>query len=88
MPPRSPPHQPPPPLPPPGPSRTSGSPGAYRSSQVLPPHPPPPSTTRKRIGELEQIMANLIQDNKHLKKRLESHGARLYTLENIDIPQK
>nr|GEZ88216.1 hypothetical protein [Tanacetum cinerariifolium] len=40
-------------------------------------HPPPPqpqqSTTysmlMKRIGELEQIMANLIQDNKHLEER-------------------
>nr|GEV62996.1 retrotransposon protein, putative, unclassified [Tanacetum cinerariifolium] len=42
-------------------------------------HPPPPqpqqSTTdsmlMKRIGELEQIMANLIQDNKHLEERLD-----------------
>nr|GEZ34249.1 histone deacetylase 14 [Tanacetum cinerariifolium] len=40
-------------------------------------HPPPPqpqqSTTdsmlMKRIGELEQIMANLIQDNRHLEER-------------------
>nr|GEW13922.1 hypothetical protein [Tanacetum cinerariifolium] len=40
-------------------------------------HPPPPqpqqSTTdsmlMKRIGELEHIMANLIQDNKHLEER-------------------
>nr|GEU36455.1 putative reverse transcriptase domain-containing protein [Tanacetum cinerariifolium] len=59
-------------------------------------HPPPPqpqqSTTdsmlMKRISELEYVMANLIQDNKHLKERLDSHGARLYTLENIDIPQQ
>nr|GEU31347.1 hypothetical protein [Tanacetum cinerariifolium] len=58
-------------------------------------HPPPPqpqqSTTDsmliKRIGELEQIMAHLIQDNKYLEERLDSHGARLYTLENLDIPQ-
>nr|GEX28518.1 hypothetical protein [Tanacetum cinerariifolium] len=58
-------------------------------------HPPPPqpqqSTTdsmlMKRIGELEHIMANLIQDNKHLEERLDSHGARLYTLKNLDIPQ-
>nr|GEX40775.1 retrovirus-related Pol polyprotein from transposon TNT 1-94 [Tanacetum cinerariifolium] len=41
-----------------------------------------------RIGELEHIMANLIQDNKHLEERLDSHGARLYTLENLDIPQQ
>nr|GEV17397.1 reverse transcriptase domain-containing protein [Tanacetum cinerariifolium] len=59
-------------------------------------HPPPSqpqqSTTdsmlMKRIGELEHIMANLIQDNKHLEERLDSHGARLYTLENLDIPQQ
>nr|GEV93403.1 hypothetical protein [Tanacetum cinerariifolium] len=42
----------------------------------------------KRIGKLEQIMANLIQDNKHLEERLDSYGARLYTLENLDIPQQ
>nr|GEW49405.1 retrovirus-related Pol polyprotein from transposon TNT 1-94 [Tanacetum cinerariifolium] len=47
----------------------------------------PPMTT-SRIGELEHIMANLIQDNKHLEERLDSHGARLYTLENLDIPQQ
>nr|GEV50563.1 hypothetical protein [Tanacetum cinerariifolium] len=46
-----------------------------------------PLMTTPRIGELEQIMVNLIQDNKHLKERLDSHGARLYTLENLDIPQ-
>nr|GEY83214.1 hypothetical protein [Tanacetum cinerariifolium] len=59
-------------------------------------HPPPPqpqqSTTDsiliKRIGELEQILANLILDNKHLEERLDSYGARLYTLENLDIPQQ
>nr|GEY65563.1 hypothetical protein [Tanacetum cinerariifolium] len=59
-------------------------------------HPPPPqpqqSTTysmlMKRIGELEHIMANLIQDNKHLEERLDSHRARLYTLENQDIPHQ
>nr|GFA28840.1 hypothetical protein [Tanacetum cinerariifolium] len=33
-------------------------------------------------------MANLIQDNKYLEERLDSHGARLYTLENLDIPQQ
>nr|GEW46024.1 hypothetical protein [Tanacetum cinerariifolium] len=38
-----------------------------------------------RIGELEHIMANLIQDNTQLEKRLDSHGAHLYTLEHLDI---
>nr|GEX73843.1 monodehydroascorbate reductase [Tanacetum cinerariifolium] len=48
-------------------------------------HPPPPQTQQsttdsmlmKRIGELEHIMTNLIQDNKHLEKRLDSHRERL-----------
>nr|GEW37483.1 retrovirus-related Pol polyprotein from transposon TNT 1-94 [Tanacetum cinerariifolium] len=40
------------------------------------------------IDELEQIMANLIQDNKHLEERLDSHEAHLYTLKNLDIPQQ
>nr|GEY50990.1 hypothetical protein [Tanacetum cinerariifolium] len=42
----------------------------------------------KRISELEHIMANLIQDNKYLEERLDSHEARLYTLKNLDIPQQ
>nr|GEW15490.1 hypothetical protein [Tanacetum cinerariifolium] len=44
--------------------------------------------TTLHIGELEHIMANLIQDNNHLEERLDSHGVRLYTLENLDIPQQ
>nr|GEU81465.1 hypothetical protein [Tanacetum cinerariifolium] len=40
----------------------------------------------KRIDELEHIMANLIQENKGLEQRLDIHGARLYTLEQLDIP--
>nr|GEU36029.1 hypothetical protein [Tanacetum cinerariifolium] len=59
--------------------------------------PPPPSQAQqsttdsmlmKRIGELEHVMANLIQDNKQLEQRLDSHGARLYTLEHLDIPHQ
>nr|GEV59296.1 hypothetical protein [Tanacetum cinerariifolium] len=58
--------------------------------------PPPPyqqqSTAEammmKRIGELEHIMANLIQENKGLEERLDSHGSCLYTLEQLDIPQQ
>nr|GEU69315.1 hypothetical protein [Tanacetum cinerariifolium] len=42
----------------------------------------------KRIGELEHIMANLIQENKGLEQRLDSHGARLYILEQLDIPHQ
>nr|GEY01158.1 hypothetical protein [Tanacetum cinerariifolium] len=41
-----------------------------------------------RIGKLEHIMANLIQENKGLEERLDKHGARLYTLEQLDIPHQ
>nr|GEU99861.1 putative reverse transcriptase domain-containing protein [Tanacetum cinerariifolium] len=42
-----------------------------QDTSVIPPMKTP------RIGELEQIMANLIQDNKHLEERLDSHEAHL-----------
>nr|GEU97626.1 monodehydroascorbate reductase [Tanacetum cinerariifolium] len=42
----------------------------------------------KRIGKLEHIMANLIQVNKDMEERLDKHGACLYTLEQLDIPQQ
>nr|GEZ09008.1 hypothetical protein [Tanacetum cinerariifolium] len=42
----------------------------------------------RRIGKLEHIMANLIQENKGLKERLDKHGAHLYTLEQLDIPHQ
>nr|GEZ97036.1 hypothetical protein [Tanacetum cinerariifolium] len=41
-----------------------------------------------RIGELKHIMANLIQVNKDMEERLDKHGGRLYTLEQLDIPQQ
>nr|GEU98525.1 retrovirus-related Pol polyprotein from transposon TNT 1-94 [Tanacetum cinerariifolium] len=42
----------------------------------------------KRIGKLEHIMANLIQVNKDMEERLDKHGARLYMLEQLDIPHQ
>nr|GEW71054.1 hypothetical protein [Tanacetum cinerariifolium] len=42
----------------------------------------------KRIGELEHIMADLIQVNKDMEERLDSHGSCLHTLEQLDIPQR
>nr|GEY15574.1 histone deacetylase 14 [Tanacetum cinerariifolium] len=58
--------------------------------------PPPPDQQQstaeammmKRIGKLEHVMANLIQENKGLEERLYKHGARLYTLEQLDIPHQ
>nr|GFA86830.1 hypothetical protein [Tanacetum cinerariifolium] len=42
----------------------------------------------QRIDELEHIMANMIQVNKDIEERLDKYGARLYTLEQLDIPQQ
>ncbi|GKD55504.1 uncharacterized mitochondrial protein-like protein [Tanacetum coccineum] len=60
---------------------------------LLPPPPQPQQSTAdpilvKRIGELEQHMADLIQNNLALEERLDKQGTRLYNLENLNIPHK
>ncbi|GJV01410.1 hypothetical protein Tco_1334979 [Tanacetum coccineum] len=42
----------------------------------------------RRIGELEQHIADLIQNNLGLDERLDKHGSRLYKLENLNIPHQ
>ncbi|GKA47583.1 hypothetical protein Tco_0740466 [Tanacetum coccineum] len=66
---------------------------ATTTTTILPPPPQPQQSTTdsiliKRIGELEQIMANLIHDKSQLEERLDKHGSRLYKLENLDIPHQ
>nr|GEX97147.1 ribonuclease H-like domain-containing protein [Tanacetum cinerariifolium] len=62
------------------------------TTTTLPLLPPQPQQSTvdlnllKRIGELEQHMENLIQDNLALEERLDKHGTRLYNLENLNIP--
>nr|GEZ31600.1 histone deacetylase 14 [Tanacetum cinerariifolium] len=62
------------------------------TTMLPPPQAPQQSTTEammvKCISELEHIMADLIQANKNIDVRLDKHGARLYTLEQLDIPQQ
>ncbi|GJY35586.1 hypothetical protein Tco_0420964 [Tanacetum coccineum] len=64
------------------------------TTTTLPPPPlqPQQSTTDpiliRRIGELEQHMANLIHDNSSLEERLNKQGFHLYNLENLNIPPK
>nr|GEW73210.1 ribonuclease H-like domain-containing protein [Tanacetum cinerariifolium] len=63
------------------------------TTTTLPPPPPQQQSTTeammmKSIDELEHIMANLIQENKEMEDRLDKHGARLYKLEQLDIPQQ
>ncbi|GJY67888.1 hypothetical protein Tco_0470870, partial [Tanacetum coccineum] len=56
--------------------------------------PPPPLQSTidpilvRRIGELEQNITNLIQNNLALEERLDKHGFRLYKLENLNIPHQ
>ncbi|GJU44384.1 hypothetical protein Tco_1201650 [Tanacetum coccineum] len=45
-------------------------------------------TEGKRIGELEQHMADLVQANLAMEERMDKHGSRLYKLENLDIPHQ
>ncbi|GKB37313.1 hypothetical protein Tco_0882255 [Tanacetum coccineum] len=57
----------------------------------LPPQPQQSTTDSiliKRIDELEQHMADLIQANLDLEERMDKHGSRLYKLENLDIPHQ
>ncbi|GKG02583.1 hypothetical protein Tco_0310219, partial [Tanacetum coccineum] len=67
---------------------------SFTTTTTLPPPPPQPQQStidpilHRRIGELEQYMTNLIQDNLALEERLNKHGARLYNLENLNIPYK
>nr|GEW11159.1 retrovirus-related Pol polyprotein from transposon TNT 1-94 [Tanacetum cinerariifolium] len=62
------------------------------TTTLPPPQAQQQSTTEammvKRIGELEDIMANLIQVNKEIEERLDKDGARLFTLKQLDIPQQ
>ncbi|GKC73908.1 E-beta-farnesene synthase [Tanacetum coccineum] len=63
------------------------------TTTTIPPTPQPQQSTTdpilvRRIGELEQHMADLLQDNLALGERLDKHGTRLYNLENLDIPHK
>ncbi|GJR30266.1 hypothetical protein Tco_1106498 [Tanacetum coccineum] len=64
------------------------------TTTTLPPIPPQPqqgssdSILIKRIGELEQHMADTVEANQALEERLDKQGNRLYNLENLDIPHK
>ncbi|GJW53428.1 hypothetical protein Tco_0097513 [Tanacetum coccineum] len=63
------------------------------TTTTIPPTPQPQQSTTKpilvrRIGELEQHMPDLLQDNLAPGERLDKHRIRLYNLEKLDIPHK
>ncbi|GKD23777.1 hypothetical protein Tco_1225480, partial [Tanacetum coccineum] len=60
------------------------------TTTAIPPIPQPQQSTTDPIlviciGELEQHMADLIENNLALEERLDKHGTRLYNLENLNI---
>ncbi|GKC35935.1 hypothetical protein Tco_1048319 [Tanacetum coccineum] len=61
------------------------------TTHPLPPQPQQSATDSiliKRIGELEQHMADLVHTSLALEERMDKHGSRLYKLENLDIPHQ
>ncbi|GJR20399.1 hypothetical protein Tco_0968926 [Tanacetum coccineum] len=64
------------------------------TTTTLPPIPPQPqqgsfdSILIKRIDELEQHMADMVEANQALEERLDKQGSRLYKLENLNIPHQ
>ncbi|GJR72352.1 hypothetical protein Tco_0084717 [Tanacetum coccineum] len=64
-----------------------------KTTITIPPTPQPQQSTTypilvRHIGELEQHMTDLLQDNLTQGERLDKHGTRLYNLEKLDIPHK
>ncbi|GKD21118.1 hypothetical protein Tco_1222821 [Tanacetum coccineum] len=56
----------------------------------LPPQPQQGSSDSiliKRMGELEQHIADLVEENQALKKRLDKQGNRIHKLETMDWPK-
>ncbi|GJW75909.1 hypothetical protein Tco_0135279 [Tanacetum coccineum] len=54
----------------------------------LPPQPqqgPSDPILIKRIGELEEFIANLVEENQALETRLDKQGSRINKLENMDL---
>nr|GEV38784.1 hypothetical protein [Tanacetum cinerariifolium] len=47
-----------------------------------------PESPKHRRGHDDEAYTNLIQENKRLDERLDKHGARLYMLEQLEIPHQ
>ncbi|GJS67164.1 hypothetical protein Tco_0681728 [Tanacetum coccineum] len=56
----------------------------------LPPQPqqgPSDPIIIKRMGELEELIANLVEENQALEERLDKQGSRINKLETMDLPK-
>ncbi|GKF31469.1 hypothetical protein Tco_0101267 [Tanacetum coccineum] len=41
----------------------------------------------KRMGELEELIANLVEENQALEEHLDKQGSRINKLETMDLPK-
>ncbi|GKD26708.1 hypothetical protein Tco_1232922 [Tanacetum coccineum] len=66
---------------------TTGAPTTTTTTLPLPPQPQQGSSDSiliKRMGELEQHIADLVEENQTLKKRLDKQGDQIHKLETMD----
>ncbi|GJZ63098.1 hypothetical protein Tco_0619519 [Tanacetum coccineum] len=72
------------------PTTTTTTSATTTTTLPLPPQPqqgPSDPIIIKRIGELEELIANLVEENQALETRLDKQGSRINKLETMDLPK-
>ncbi|GKF03405.1 hypothetical protein Tco_0030328, partial [Tanacetum coccineum] len=72
------------------PTTTTTTSATTTTTLPLPPQPqqgPSDPAIIKRMGELEQLIADLVEENQALEARLGKQGSRINKLETMDIPK-
>ncbi|GJU00855.1 hypothetical protein Tco_1111193 [Tanacetum coccineum] len=69
---------------------TTTTTSATTTTLPLPPQPqqgPSDPIIIKRMGELEELIANLVEENQDQEERLDKRGSRINKLETMDLPK-
>ncbi|GJS42947.1 hypothetical protein Tco_0567990 [Tanacetum coccineum] len=72
------------------PTTTTTTAATTTTTLPLPPQPqqgPSDPILIKRMGELEEFIANLVEENQALETRLDKQGSRINKLETMDLPK-
>ncbi|GJU38491.1 hypothetical protein Tco_1191448, partial [Tanacetum coccineum] len=72
------------------PTTTTTTAATTTTTLPLPPQPlqgPSDPIIIKRMGELEEFIANLVEENQALETRLDKQGSRINKLETMDLPK-
>ncbi|GJW42983.1 hypothetical protein Tco_0071782 [Tanacetum coccineum] len=72
------------------PTTTTTTVATTTTTLPLPPQPqqgPSDPILIKRMGELEEFIANLVEENQALETRLDKQGSRINKLETMDLPK-